>query len=121
MPWLSSHPCRHQGCGVLIRGPSGHCEEHRGEARKRQDEARPSAARRGYDAGHRRRRAAFLADHLTCMRPGCGVESTVLDHKIPLSQGGADDESNWQALCEACHNSWKQRQDRARRRALQGG
>ena len=112
MPWLSPHPCRTPGCGVLIRGKPGHCEEHRPQVRKQQDSGRPPASRRGYDRDWRRRRAAFLADHPYCVRDG--ETATVVDHIVPLAEGGPDDESNWQSLCKTCHDSWKQRQDRRR-------
>lgn len=120
MPWMSPHPCRYPGCGVLIRGSRGHCTDHLSAERKREDEARPKVAKRGYGARHRKRRAAFLEEHPFCMAPRgngkrCGAPSTVMDHVVPLSRGGADDESNWQALCKPCHDSWKQRVDRAGR------
>lgn len=115
---MSPHPCRYPGCGTLIRGPRSHCTKHLSEERKRDDERRPSPAKRGYGPGHRKRRAAFLEEHPFCMAPRgngkrCGAPSTIMDHVVPLSRGGADDESNWQALCKTCHDSWKQRVDHA--------
>jgi 5-methylcytosine-specific restriction protein A len=126
MPWLSPHPCRHPGCGTLIRGSRGFCEEHQAQARKRQDELRPSAARRGYGKDWRRRRAEYLEEHPFCVRPlaggrSCQAETTVVDHIVPLAEGGADDEGNWQALCKTCHDSWKQRHDRERAKRRPGG
>lgn len=117
MPWMSPHPCRYPGCGTLIRGGSGYCSDHRSQARKREDEARPSPAKRGYGPEWRRRRAAFLEANPYCVEPRgngkrCGAPSTVCDHVVPLSLGGADDESNWQALCKPCHDGPKQRRDK---------
>jgi 5-methylcytosine-specific restriction endonuclease McrA len=114
MPWLSPHPCRYPGCGVLIKGSAGYCQQHRSVVRQRQDESRPSASTRGYDSDWRRRRARYLAEHPDCAR--CSEPATVVDHVLPLSAGGADDESNYQSLCKTCHDSWKQAQDRKMRR-----
>ena len=36
----------------------------------------------------------------TCGRPG----ATHVDHIIPASRGGSDDESNLAAMCVTCHN-----------------
>lgn len=38
-----------------------------------------------------------------CERQGKVTRSTVRDHRIPLAEGGLDDSSNEQALCEPCH------------------
>lgn len=119
MPWMSPHPCRYPGCGTLIRGGSGYCSDHRSQARKREDERRPSAHARGYTREWRVRRAAWLADHPDCVK--CGEPATEVDHIVPLSAGGADDESNYQSLCKTHHSVKTGRHDRARRRALQGG
>ena len=113
MPWMTPHGCRYPGCGTLIRGTPGYCSEHRKVVRQRQDENRPSASERGYGPDWRRRRALFLQEHPDCS--SCGDPAPVVDHVIPLSKGGADDESNWQALCKMCHDSWKQRIDRKAR------
>ncbi|MDR5776940.1 MULTISPECIES: HNH endonuclease signature motif containing protein [unclassified Caballeronia] len=32
-------------------------------------------------------------------------ESVIVDHIIPLAQGGTDDESNLRGLCTACHDA----------------
>lgn len=32
-----------------------------------------------------------------------GVYKSTIDHVIPLSEGGADDESNWVAACHRCN------------------
>lgn len=38
-----------------------------------------------------------------CERRGLITVATQRDHKVPLAEGGLDDETNEQALCEACH------------------
>jgi 5-methylcytosine-specific restriction endonuclease McrA len=32
------------------------------------------------------------------------VDGNIRDHRIPLNQGGSDDEDNEQLLCMLCHN-----------------
>jgi 5-methylcytosine-specific restriction enzyme A len=116
VPWMTPHPCRGPGCGNLIRGSAGLCSECRPAVRKLEDELRPSAARRGYGQAWRKKRELFLADHPFCMwARGCGAEATEVDHIIPLSQGGADEESNYQALCKTHHSVKTGRVDRMRR------
>ncbi len=112
MPWLSSHPCRDPGCGVLIRGRQGRCEKHRRATRRRQEEGRPSAHSRGYGADWRARRAQYLLEHPDCVR--CGEPATEVDHIMPLSAGGADDEGNYQSLCKTCHSVKTGKVDRKR-------
>ena len=95
MPWMSPHPCRYPGCGTLIKGPRGLCTEHQPVVRKRDDEARPGVGDRGYGWDWQKRRAAYLEEHPFCVRhlgngKLCGAPSTVGDHIVPLSQGGAD-------------------------------
>lgn len=52
-------------------------------------------------------RAAWLSNHPLCV--GCECKgyvrpAAVVDHVIPLWEGGADDESNYQSLCNPCHD-----------------
>ena len=55
----------------------------------------------------RKLRQSFLAEHPfceKCRKSGRLTKATVVDHIIPIKQGGpALDESNLQALCAACH------------------
>jgi len=53
------------------------------------------------------RRARWLYAHPLCLHCMEGTPSRVsagviVDHVLPLSRGGADDESNLQTLCRAC-------------------
>lgn len=43
-----------------------------------------------------------------CTRLGLARAATQRDHIIPLAEGGLDDETNEQALCEACHDAKSQ-------------
>lgn len=40
-----------------------------------------------------------------CEGEGRTTLATQRDHRIPLAEGGADDETNEQALCNACHDA----------------
>ena len=66
---------------------------------------RPSAAKRGYGADWRKARRLFLKDNPFCVK--CPRESKVVDHIEP-HRGDMVlfwMRSNWQALCERCHNA----------------
>lgn len=54
----------------------------------------------------RLRRRLFARDPLCAMCKAAGrvTLATVRDHVVPLQEGGADEESNTQGLCAACHD-----------------
>jgi 5-methylcytosine-specific restriction protein A len=83
-------------------------------ARKaRHDAHRPSARDRGYDAEWDKARAAYLNNHPLCRR--CGNPATTVDHVVPHRGDRKlfQDRTNWQPLCQRCHNGHKQRAERA--------
>src|SRR5579871_2221454 len=63
---------------------------------------RGSAASRGYDATHRKLRKLILARDPICR--GCeSAVSTVAEHVVPLTCGGARlDPANLQGCCKSC-------------------
>ena len=69
------------------------------------------------------RRARYLEQHplcVECEKEGRVTAADVVDHRIPLWKGGADDESNFQSLCQTPHHDAKTAQE-ARERAALGG
>lgn len=103
MPTRAPHLCNHPGCPNLTY--DRFCAEHARQA----EQLRGSPSQRGYGAEHQRKRAALLKRKPYCEDPfgvhgDQPVRSTDRDHRIPLSQGGSDDESNEQALCHSCHS-----------------
>jgi 5-methylcytosine-specific restriction protein A len=71
-----------------------------------------SAAKRLRGRRAQERRARWFARFPLCA--DCTAEGRVslaeeLDHRVPLSQGGRDDESNFQGLCVAHHRSKTER------------
>ncbi|WP_281225387.1 HNH endonuclease [Flavobacterium aquiphilum] len=56
----------------------------------------------------RKARKAFINKNPLCVHceeNGEVTAATVVDHKIPIKQGGEPlNESNFQSLCEKCHN-----------------
>ena len=50
----------------------------------------------------------FKRDNFTCQK--CGSQELLeLDHMIPFSKNGKDDESNYQTLCRPCNRKKKDR------------
>lgn len=77
--------------------------------------ARRNAAQRGYDHRWRKERAAFLARNPWCVNlgEGCTLIATLIDHVKPHKGDMALfwDRSNWQPLCDHCHNVHKARME----------
>ena len=102
MPSAAPKPCTAPGCGKLVRDGSGRCEAH-----ARPAWSKPATATKRVTGRELQRRRArlFTSNPLCvhCQQAGRVTLATQRDHIIPLSEGGADDDSNVQALCEACH------------------
>ena len=121
MPRSAPTPCRYPGCAAVLATP-GYCDRHRVAVHR--DYGR---ARRGFDtelgfyksAQWRAVRAVFLREHPVCSlcaARGRVVAAVVVDHVVPVKDGGARfDVANLQALCVTCHNR-KTAQETARKR-----
>lgn len=102
-------------CGRIV--PHGvRCECQRQATRERNarhDARRPTARQRGYDHEWRKARRDYLTAHPYCVM--CGNTATTVDHRIPHRGDRVLfwNRRNWQSLCTRCHNSVKQRQERA--------
>lgn len=81
-------------------------------------EGQPDLRKRGR-AGQRDRRQVLDEEPLCrlCLAKGKTAASSVVDHIIPLSEGGTDDRINKQGLCAPCHDA-KSAAERAVERAF---
>lgn len=68
-----------------------------------------SAHDRGYGWAWKKQRAVVLNRDQglcrTCRASGRVTAATEVDHIVPKSSGGSDDESNLQAICADCHKA----------------
>lgn len=95
---------------MLLASP-GFCPTHRGWTHRDYGRARRDFdAENGFykSAAWRRCRAAYLRVNpmcVECRRRGALVAAVVVDHVVPIKDGGARfDWNNLQALCVPCHN-----------------
>lgn len=107
MPYAAKRPCTYPGCGVLVVGGS-RCEEHRRVATQRfADRERGTRQQRGYGAEWDRTRKRIMTRDggicQPCLREGPLHQGHEVDHKIPKSQGGTDDDSNLEVICRRRH------------------
>jgi 5-methylcytosine-specific restriction enzyme A len=102
MPNAAPKPCGHAGCGKLVRDGSGRCDAHRSEAWVKKPTATKRMTGRKLQAA---RAALFMANPLCvmCQQQGKVKAATQRDHIVALSEGGLDDPSNTQGLCDDCH------------------
>ena len=109
MPYLPAKQC--PICGTVFNGDR--CPECNEQRRRRL--ARPGTARRPgphdkfYSSSRWRRKSrGYRRRHPFCehclLTDGLLVRAAMVDHIVPLRQGGAKmDDKNLQALCTACH------------------
>ena len=120
MPLSAPTPCRQPGCGAVLARP-GYCDTHRSGVHRDYGRARRSFdAELGFyqSAQWRTVRAAFLRQHplcCACEQRGRVVPAVVVDHVVPIKEGGARfDPRNLQSLCVSDHNA-KSAKERAQR------
>ncbi len=98
MPWSPARFCAVHGCGELTH--AGRCAKHRAE---REKERRERETWRDYNSAEwKRNRATVLRLEPQCR--ACGEPATVVDHVVPLQDGGTHDVANLRPLCKRCHD-----------------
>lgn len=124
MPVAAARPCRHVGCGALVRDGSGYCPSHQADKHINRfgDDRRGSASERGYGYAWTIQRARILRRDCglcqPCQQAGRVSPARQVDHIVPKADGGTDDDSNLQAICLACHQV-KTAREAARGRGVQ--
>src|SRR5688572_544069 len=95
MPQRALKICSAPGCNTLTTG--GRCDKHK-QAWIKGDYDKDRLRGRALQ----QRRQRWFRLHPMCAR--CYVRpAEELDHVVPLSRGGSDDESNISGLCKPCH------------------
>lgn len=116
MPSAAPRPCSHPGCGVLVRDGTGRCPKHPKKAWARN---RPAPIKRLSGRALQRMREKKKQENplcWMCQEVGLVRLWDVLDHHVPLEEGGTNDESNLRGLCHDCHDA---KSERERQRGLQ--
>lgn len=119
MPVSAPRPCKHSGCGQLVRDGSGYCLAHQADRQINRfgDDRRGSSTERGYGADWRKRRESIMRRDYglcqPCKAAGRLTVATQVDHKMSkaaarrlgwtAAQIEADE--NLQAICKACHDA----------------
>jgi len=108
MPYRAKKPCPHFGCKELTNG--GYCEAHKRAIDKSYDtHHRDKDMKRFYGSPSWRaaRKVKLAKDPMceACKRGGVLVVATVVDHILPVREGGARlAMENLQSLCHSCHS-----------------
>lgn len=70
----------------------------------------PRIGQKPYDAAWRKQRLALLREQplcRICLAAGRTVAAAVVDHIVPLNDGGTNTTANLQPLCKRCHDAVK--------------
>lgn len=90
--------CAEPGCPTVV--VRGYCAAH---ARRSWERSQPVPRIRGRRL--QRLRARLFREHPLCVQcyaEGRVTVATIRDHIVPLAEGGPDDETNVQPLCQSC-------------------
>ncbi len=107
------------GLRVGVQAPRLRAQEYNADGSRKAWVKRPDApdAHRLRGRAGMERRARWLHAHplcVDCLPSGRVTAGTVVDHKVPLSEGGRDDHSNLQTLCTSHHDAKSERERRVR-------
>jgi 5-methylcytosine-specific restriction protein A len=116
VPRSAPRPCSMRGCRVLVSDGGGRCAAHPKEIWVKCTPTKRITGRRLQALRER-----LFKEHplcVVCLTSKRAVPATQRDHVIPLAEGGLDDETNEQALCDDCHEAKsKAEAQRGRRRS----
>ena len=105
MPRLSRKPCAYPGCPETLEYTARkYCARHAPSRDVSAEERRRTKPRKRFYglASWQRLRRLFLRAHPWCL---CGAAATVVDHVIPIADGGEPlDAANLQPMCASCHS-----------------
>ena len=107
MAYALRSPCSYSGCPALAV-ERGRCARHRRPPEQQYNYDRGPSTEQGYGWRWQQMRRGWLRDNPDCVV--CGSTANTVDHIIPRSRGGPDDESNLQSMCRHCHNVKRQRE-----------
>ena len=109
MPYKPKKPCAYPGCPELT--DERYCIKHKKFMDAKYDARLRDKSVHAFYVSHewRKLRQNYLIEHpfcTECRKYGKLTKATVVDHVVPIRQGGsALDENNLQALCASCHGS----------------
>lgn len=110
MPPRIPKVCRAAGCSSLTIERNGYCLAHTTMAIGWHDtnKAKGNADERGYGYAWRRIRSIVMKrdNYLCkpCSLKGIATPATAVDHITNKADGGTDELSNLQAICDQCHD-----------------
>jgi 5-methylcytosine-specific restriction protein A len=108
VPRKPPRPCGSPGCPELVEVGTRRCARHEADRHHAIDARRGNSSERGYGAAWQRLRLAFLASNplcVFCLNVGRITAATVVDHLVPLADGGTNDVNNLRALCKPHHDA----------------
>lgn len=98
------------------------CQEHAVSVSRGMDAQRRfekgTTTERGYGAAWRKLRLLVLQRDAVCAVAGCTRPSVIADHILPKEQGGSDDMSNLQGMCQPCHDRKRATTDKIKNMAV---
>ena len=109
MPMTPRRPCRKEGCKNLCEYGQQYCREHQLQQYKEYNKYnRDKEAQKFYDSkawrSTRMQQLRYKPLCEECLRNGIYTPATLVDHIIPIKDGGAKlDFDNLQSLCQVCH------------------
>jgi 5-methylcytosine-specific restriction protein A len=108
MPKSAPRPCGVNGCRTLVHDGGSRCAAHPRESWTKVKPVKRITGRRLQAM----RAALFTRAPLCaeCQRQNRIALATQRDHIIPLAEGGLDDETNEQGLCDECHDAKSKRE-----------
>lgn len=113
MPYKPARPCNFSGCPNTVRGNNKYCINHQVYEKKEKYQYYKDKGQSTEDGFYQskdwiRFRNWYRSKHPLCeecSRRGMITPMKIVDHIIPIKQGGDKfSENNSRSLCQECHN-----------------